>query len=364
MKWTLKVGRFAGIDVFLHTTFFLMIFWIGITYWIQENSVAAVISGVGFILALFGSVVLHEYGHALTARKFGVKTKNITLYPIGGVASLERIPEKPRQELLVALAGPAVNVVIAAVLFLWLAVTSSLDFSSGLDLAGGSFLQRLMLTNLALVGFNLLPAFPMDGGRVLRALLALRLEYTLATQIAASVGQGLAFIFGFIGLFSNPFLVFIAFFVWIGAQNEAKMVRMNSALEGIPVSRAMLTNFEILSPVDTLSKVIDHVLNSDQKHFPVVDEDLVVGILSESGLLEGLRQNGEETIVAEVMEKSFKTADSYEMLETAFARLRECTCHTMPILHNGELVGLVTMDNIGEFIRIQSMLNLSQNLVR
>jgi Zn-dependent protease/predicted transcriptional regulator len=364
MKWTLKVGRFAGIDVFLHTTFFLMIFWIGITYWIQENSVAAVISGVGFILALFGSVVLHEYGHALTARKFGVKTKNITLYPIGGVASLERIPEKPRQELLVALAGPAVNVVIAAVLFLWLVVTSSLDFSSGFGMASGPFIQRLMFTNLALVGFNLIPAFPMDGGRVLRALLALRLEYTLATQIAASVGQGLAFIFGFIGLFSNPFLVFIAFFVWIGAQNEAKMVRMNSALEGIPVSRAMLTSFEILSPVDTLSKVIDHVLNSDQKHFPVVDEGQVVGILSESGLLEGLRKNGEETIVTDVMEKSFKTADSYEMLETAFARLRECSCHTMPILHNGELVGLVTMDNIGEFIRIQSMLTLSENLAR
>jgi Zn-dependent protease len=364
MKWTLKVGRFAGIDVFLHTTFFLMIFWIGITYWIQENSVAAVISGVGFILALFGSVVLHEYGHALTARKFGVKTKNITLYPIGGVASLERIPEKPRQELLVALAGPAVNVVIAAVLFLWLVVTSSLDFSNGLGLASGSFIQRLMFTNLALVGFNLIPAFPMDGGRVLRALLALRMEYTLATQIAALVGQGLAFIFGFIGLFSNPFLVFIAFFVWIGAQNEAKMVQMNSALEGIPVSRAMLTSFETLSPVDTLSKVIDHVLNSDQKHFPVVDESEVVGILSESGLLEGLRKSGEVTIVADVMEKSFKTADSHEMLETAFARLRECSCHTMPILHNGELVGLVTMDNIGEFIRIQTMLTLSENLVR
>jgi Zn-dependent protease/predicted transcriptional regulator len=341
-----------------------MIFWIGISYWIQENSIAAVISGVGFILALFGSVVLHEYGHALTARKFGIKTKNITLYPIGGVASLERIPEKPRQELLVALAGPAVNVVIAAVLSIWLIAASSLDLTSGFSLTGGNFLQRLIFTNLALVGFNLIPAFPMDGGRVLRALLALRLEYTLATQIAATIGQGLAFVFGFIGLFSNPFLLFIAFFVWIGAQNEAKMVRMNSALEGIPVSRAMLTNFIILSPVDTLSKVIDHVLTSDQKHFPVVDEGQVVGILSESGLLEGLRRSGEDTSVTEVMEKSFKTADSYEMLETAFARLRECSCHTMPILHHGELVGLVTMDNLGEFIRIQSMLNVSENLAR
>jgi Zn-dependent protease len=364
MKWNLKVGRFAGIDVYLHTTFFLMIFWIGITYWIQENSFSAVIAGVGFILALFASVVLHEYGHALSARKFGVETKNITLYPIGGVASLERIPENPRQELWVALAGPAVNIVIAVGLFLWLVVTSSLDFSSGLSMAGGSFIQRLMITNLALVGFNLIPAFPMDGGRVLRALLAMRLEYTAATQIAATVGQGLAFVFGFIGLFTNPFLVFIALFVWIGAQNEAKTVQMNSALEGIPVSRTMMTNFEVLSPEDTLSKVIDYVLNSDQKHFPVVAEGKVVGIVSETGLLEGLRKNGEETLVVDVMDKGFKTADSHEMLETAFARLRECTCHTLPILHNSELVGLVTMDNIGEFLRIQSILKLSESLAR
>lgn len=364
MKWTLKLGRFAGIDVFLHTTFFLMIFWIGITYWIQENSIAAVISGVGFILALFASVVLHEYGHALTARKFGVKTKDITLYPIGGVARLERIPENPREELWVALAGPAVNVVIAAGLFLWLVITSPLESLSNFSLGGGSFIERLMITNLVLVGFNLIPAFPMDGGRVLRALLAMRLEYTAATQLAATIGQGLAFVFGFIGLFSNPFLVFIAFFVWIGAQNEAKMVRMKSALEGIPVSRAMLTNFEAVSPDDPLSRVIDYVLNSDQKDFPVVADGQVVGILSESGLLEGLRQNGEETLVGTVMQTSFKTADSYEMLETAFARLRDCTCHTMPVFHNGELVGMVTMDNIGEFIRIQSMLGFSENMAR
>lgn len=364
MKWTLKLGRFAGIDVFLHTTFFLMIFWIGITYWIQENSIAAVISGVGFILALFASVVLHEYGHALTARKFGVKTKDITLYPIGGVARLERIPENPREELWVALAGPAVNVVIAAGLFLWLVITSPLESLSNFSLGGGSFIERLMITNLVLVGFNLIPAFPMDGGRVLRALLAMRLEYTAATQLAATIGQGLAFVFGFIGLFSNPFLVFIAFFVWIGAQNEAKMVRMKSALEGIPVSRAMLTNFEAVSPDDPLSRVIDYVLTSDQKDFPVVADGQVVGILSESGLLEGLRQNGEETLVGTVMQTSFKTADSYEMLETAFARLRDCTCHTMPVFHNGELVGMVTMDNIGEFIRIQSMLGFSENMAR
>ena len=361
MKWKIKLGNFLGIDVFLHTTFLLLIVWLGVSNWVQGNNIANAIAGVGFILALFGSVVLHEYGHALTARRFGVKTRDITLYPIGGVASLERIPEKPKEELMVALAGPAVNLVISAALFLLLLLTPGVQPLAAAGMTEGSFLQRLMIANLALVGFNLIPAFPMDGGRVLRALLAMRLEYTAATQIAASIGQGLALVFGFIGLFSNPFLVFIAFFVWIGAQNEAKLVRMNSALEGIPVSRAMLTNFVALSPVDTLSKVVDHILNSDQKHFPVVEEDEVVGIVSETGLLQGLRKDGEDTVVVDVMEKSFKTADSHEMLETALNRLRECACHTMPILHNGSLVGLVTMDNIGEFIRIQSMLNLSES---
>jgi len=362
MKWTLKIGRFAGIDVFLHTTFFLMIGWIGLTYWLQENSLIAVITGVGFILALFASVVLHEYGHALTARKYGVKTRDITLYPIGGVARLERIPENPKQELWVALAGPAVNVVIAAVLFIWLVISGNLEPLNSLSLTGGSFIERLMVTNLVLVGFNLIPAFPMDGGRVLRALLAMRLEYTAATQIAASIGQGLAFVFGFIGLFSNTFLLFIAFFVWIGAQNEAKLVRMKSALDGIPVSQAMLTNFKTISQDDTLAVVIDHILAGDQKEFPVVSDGQVIGILSESGLLDGLRRYGENAPVSSVMQTSFATADSYDMLETAFARLQNCDCHTMPIFHNGQLVGLLTMDNIGELIRIQSVIDLSENL--
>jgi len=219
-----------------------------------------------------------------------------------------------------------------------------------------------MMTNLVLVGFNLIPAFPMDGGRVLRALLAMRLDYTAATQIAASIGQGLAFVFGFIGLFSNPILLFIAFFVWIGAQNEAKLVRMKSALDGIPVGQAMLTNFKTISPDDPLSIVIDHIIAGDQKDFPVVSDGQVVGILTESGLLEGLRRNGENTLVSSVMQTHFATADSYDMLETAFARLQNCNCHTMPISHNGLLVGLLTMDNIGEFIRIQSIVDLNENL--
>ncbi|HSK87938.1 MAG TPA: site-2 protease family protein, partial [Anaerolineales bacterium] len=208
MKWQWKIGTFAGIDVFVHATFLLLIGWIGYSHWLQFGTIAKVVEGILFILALFLSVVLHEYGHALTARRYGIKTRDITLYPIGGVARLERMPDKPIEELWVALMGPAVNVVIAAILFVYLYVTGGLAQITDLTVASGSFLTRLMVVNITLVIFNLLPAFPMDGGRVLRALLAMRMEYVRATQVAASIGQGLAFLLGLFGLFNNPFLLF------------------------------------------------------------------------------------------------------------------------------------------------------------
>ena len=195
----------------------LLLAWVALSHWRAERSAAAILGGLAFILALFVCVLLHEFGHALTARRYGVRTRDIILLPIGGVARLERIPEKPRQELWIALAGPAVNVVIAVALAVWLQVTGGWQPVEELTVTGGSFVERLLVVNIFLVVFNLIPAFPMDGGRVLRALLGLKLDYVRATQIAASIGQALALGFGFLGLFSNPFLVFIALFVWIGA---------------------------------------------------------------------------------------------------------------------------------------------------
>ena len=176
MKWQWKIGRFFDIDVYMHATFLLLIGWVGISHWLDQQSWTAVLSGIAFILLLFLFVVMHEYGHALTARKFGIKTRDITLYPIGGVARLERMPEKPIEELWVALAGPAVNVVLAVGLFGWLFVTNTLEPLSGLTVSSGSLIERLAVVNLSLVLFNLIPAFPMDGGRVLRAALAMRMD--------------------------------------------------------------------------------------------------------------------------------------------------------------------------------------------
>lgn len=356
MKWSWKIGEFAGIGVYMHATFLLLIGWVALSGWLAGRTLSAALGGVVFILALFLCVVLHEYGHALTARRYGIKTRDITLLPIGGVARLERMPEDPRQELWVALAGPAVNFVIAVILAVGLLATGSLAASGPGLLTDGSFVGRLLSINVSLALFNLIPAFPMDGGRVVRALLATRLDYTRATQVAATLGQGIALIFGFIGLFTNPLLVFVALFVWMGAGQEASVVQARSALGNIPVTRAMLTDFQTLSPYDRLARAVGLILAGSQHDFPVVDEGVVQGVLTRNDLLAALQRYGQEARVADVMRRDILVADAFEMLEAVSARLQECSCHTMPVVRNGQLVGLVTMENIGEFLMIQNAL--------
>lgn len=356
MRWQWKIGTFAGIDVFIHTTFLLLIGWVGYSYWLQFRTFAKVAEGILFILALFLCVVLHEYGHALTARRYGIKTRDITLYPIGGVARLERMPDKPVEELWVALMGPAVNVVIAALLFVYLYVSRGLVPMTDLTVASGSFLTRLMAVNISLVLFNLIPAFPMDGGRVLRALLAMRMDYVRATQVAANIGQGLAFVLGFIGLFNNTFLLFIAFFVWIGASQEASMVQMRNSISGIPVTHAMQTQFETLSSSDRLDRVVNLILAGSQQDFPVLDDGQFIGVLTREDFIRALSQQGQNTPVASVIRRNVPSVDSHDMVETALERLQESGTKMIPVMHSGRFVGLVTSENITEFLMIRSAL--------
>lgn len=363
MKWQWKLGRFAGIDVFVHATFLLLIGWVGYSHWLEHRDWGEVLNGVLFILALFACVVLHEYGHALTARKYGIKTRDITLYPIGGVARLERMPEKPIEELWVALMGPAVNVVIAAGLFAYLFLTNSLVPLNELTVASGSFLERLLVINITLVLFNLLPAFPMDGGRVLRALLAMRMDYVRATQIAANIGQGMAFLFGLVGLFGNPFLLFIAFFVWIGASQESGAVQMKDTVSGVPVTRAMLTDFKALSPDDKLAQVVALILAGSQHDFPVVDATgRVAGVLERDAFMRALTEHGQSVPVMDFIRRDLPEVDSYEMLELALMRLQESGSKTLPVTHGGQLVGLITLENISEYLMIRSALKTAQSL--
>ena len=356
MKWQWKLGNFAGIDVYVHATFLLLIGWVGYSHWLENQLWSEVFSGVLFIIALFACVVLHEYGHALTARKYGIKTRDITLYPIGGVARLERMPEKPVEELWVALMGPAVNVVIAAALFTFLYLTNSLVPLSDLTVASGSFLERLMMINISLVLFNLIPAFPMDGGRVLRAFLAMRMDYVRATQIAATIGQGMALWFVLIGLFGNASLLFIAFFIWIGASQEAGMTQMKNAISGIPVGRAMLTDYKSLSPRDTLARMSQLILSGSQHDFPVIDNDRVIGVVTRDDFIMALTQHGEGIAISAIMKKDLPEVDSYEMVENALMRIQESGVPALPVTHAGQLVGIVTTENITEYLMIRSAL--------
>ena len=363
MKWQWKLGRFAGIDVFVHATFVLLIGWVGYSQWLENRNWGDVFNGILFILALFLCVVLHEYGHALTARRYGIKTRDITLYPIGGVARLERMPEKPVEELWVALMGPAVNVVIGALLLIYLLATNTLVPFNQVTVGSGSVLERLMIVNFTLVLFNLLPAFPMDGGRVLRALLAMRMDYVRATQVAAYIGQGMAFVLGFIGLFGNPFLLFIALFVWIGASQEAGAVQVKNSLGGLPVTRAMLTDFRTLSPRDSLSQVVAYILAGSQHDFPVVDANgRVAGILERDAFMRALTEHGQSVPVMDFIRRDLPELDSHEMLEMALTRLQESGTKTLPVTHAGQLVGMVTMENITEYLMIRSALKAASNV--
>lgn len=360
MRWSYKLGTFAGIGVFIHATFLILIGWVAITHWIVARTPEAALAGVAFALAIFLCVVLHEYGHALMARRYGISTRDITLLPIGGVARLERMPDKPQQELWVALAGPAVNAVIAVVLFLWLSISGSWLPMREIGMMAGPFIERLMMVNLFLVGFNMLPAFPMDGGRVLRALLAKRMEYTRATQIAAGLGQGMALLFGFAGLFYNPFLLFIAFFVWIGAAQEAGMAQMKSALAGVPVSRAMVTEYRSLHPTDPLTRAAEAVLRGSQTDFPVLDDERIVGVLTRSDLMKALAEHHENLAVSYAMTREFEIVDEHEMIDSAFEKMQRSGVSIAPVTRYGRMVGILTSENVGELLMITSAIEAAR----
>ena len=354
MGWSLPIFRVAGIQLRIHVTFVLLIAWLAFGYYAQGGSPAAA-EGVIFVLLLFLCVVLHEFGHALAAKAFGINTPDITLLPIGGVARLERMPEEPKQELLIAVAGPAVNVVIALGLFV--AGGSFINpFVNPAASEGVGLISQLLIINVLLVAFNLLPAFPMDGGRVLRALLATRMSYARATQIAATVGQGFAFIFGFIGLIWNPFLIFIALFVYIGASQEAALAQMKDVSRRFPVSSAMVREFRTLPENATLEEAVDALLATSQHDFPVVDETgNVAGVLTRHDLIAALRKNDPALRVGDVMRRNIPTVTTGTRFEEAFRIMQECNCPAVPVLDSMKrLVGLLTPENVTELMMIQS----------
>ena len=359
MSWSWKLGRVAGIPIYVHWTFVILLAWIMLGYWVESHDVLKALEGGGFILTLFGCVVLHELGHALTVRRFGVTTSDITLLPIGGVARLQRIPERPVEELLVALAGPAVNVVIALALYV-LGVRFAGGLAEPQHLVQARFWPKILEINLFLAAFNMLPAFPMDGGRVLRALLAMRLPYARATRLAASMGQAMAILFAFLGFnpYFGPMFFLIALFVWIGAEAEAAQVEERVALKGFSVRDAMLTEFHTMHPLDTLGHAADLLLAGTQHDFPIVGEGdhAFKGLLTRSDLLAGLSRGGRDASVAENARTEIPCIEAASPLSAAVTRLREAHTPCLQVMESDETVGLLTLENIGELLMVRAAL--------
>jgi Zn-dependent protease/CBS domain-containing protein len=300
-------------------------------------------------------VLAHEFGHIFTARAFGVPTPDVTLLPIGGVARLARIPEAPREEFLIAIAGPAVNVVIAVVLMAFAGAPMEAQHLAAVESSKIGMVERLAEVNLFLAAFNMIPAFPMDGGRVLRAGLAARLGYVRATEIAASIGQWVAFALGFIGLLYNPLLIFIAIFVYLAAASEAHMVGLRAMSHGVPVTAAMVTQFATLKPTAHIDEAVETMLHTSQSEFPVVDEaGRLVGLLGRGEIVRALKARGPGASVGEAMATDVPTVGHRQCLEDAFRVLQEKSAPAIGVVDGqGRLVGLVTPGTVGEMMMVR-----------
>jgi len=296
VKWSFHLVRLAGIDVRVHATFLLLLAWFGFAYY-ADGGAGAMAVGLAFIILLFVCVVLHEFGHALAARAYGIGTHDITLLPIGGVARLERMPEKPMQELVVALAGPAVNVVIAAGLYIVLGRFFEWSDLLAVDREQGSILAKLLAINILLVCFNLLPAFPMDGGRVLRALLATQMKHARATRIAASVGQIMAVLLGVLGLVGNPMLLFIAVFVFFGAQQEALYATAKENFEEARVVDIMRPLPPVFARGTSVLAAVQMAMRDSRASYPLVDSGLrILGLIPAEDLARALHDSPAEPV--------------------------------------------------------------------
>ena len=354
MPWSVTIGRFGGTAVKIHFTLILFLAWIGVSAWQREGAAAAA-SSLVFIVLIFACVVLHEFGHILAGRHFGIDTPEVTLLPIGGVASMKRLPTDPRQEFIVALAGPAVNLVIGLALALGIGAFAPAAFTA-IDDPNASILARLAVANLFLAVFNLIPAFPMDGGRVLHAALALRMGAAKATAVAAKVGRALAIALGFLGLVSSPMLLFIAVFIYIAATGEAEMTALHQAIGGLTVADVMETRFSTLSADARLAEAVEALMATGQGDFPIVDAyGKPMGALSRADIL-GALDHVPETAPAESLLKSLpECVGRRATMEEAFDRLQgspaSCICVTDA---DGALVGLLPRQTLIEVMRIRA----------
>jgi len=351
MVWSFPIATVRGTVIRIHVTFFLLLAWIGAMH-AMRGGMAEALAGIAFISVVFACVVLHEFGHAAAASRYGIATPDITLLPIGGVARLERIPEEPWREIAIAVAGPAVNVAICLLLVLVLGAVPAPAEGLAVEDPRTGFLARLFWVNAFLVIFNMIPAFPMDGGRVLRALLTLRMGHRRATHAAATVGQAVAIMLGFAGLFGAPLLIFIALFVWLGAAGEAADVDLRATTRGMVADEAMETRFEALSPEADVAAAAEALLRTPQQDFPVVDgTGRLLGLLTRDAIIHTLRQAGPQTPVADAIRDIPRVPRRMPLLD-ALKSLQDAPAIAVEE-SDGRLAGLLTPANLADLLALR-----------
>ncbi len=362
MKWSLRIATIAGTQVRIHASFLLLLMFVASQALSAGQGATGARDIVLLVCAMFFCVLLHEFGHVLAARRYGIKTPDITLWPIGGVARLERMPRKPSEELVVAICGPLVNVAIALVIALARGAQISADGERDLG-HPGHFFENLMWWNGLMVVFNLIPAFPMDGGRVLRALLTMVTgDYVKATRWAATLGQGIALLVVMLMLVNHSFqptLLLIAFFVFYAAGQEASVVEEQEQVHDLRVSDAMMTEFHVLPTDATLGEVADLLVAGSQHDFPVQDgHGGILGLVTRRSLIGALAEHGRDYPAQLIIEPCEGYLEPKIDLGIAMDHLRDSPSPALPVMDpvSGKLVGLLTAENIGESLLVRAAL--------
>jgi Zn-dependent protease/predicted transcriptional regulator len=358
MKGSFKLGKVAGIGIFIHWTFSLLILFIIFMNYKSGQNTIQIIWSVVFILCIFITVLLHELGHALAAKNYNIKTKDITLLPIGGLARLERIPEKPLEELIVAFAGPLVNIALAFITAFFISIPDNTDklmteLSNGVN--ANNFFLNFFLVNFWLAIFNLIPAFPMDGGRVLRALLSFKLPRNVATRIAARIGQFLAMAFIILGFFTSPFLIFIGIFVIIGAQIEADYTESKFILKGFKVQDVVMKDYQTIDADEKIKKAVELLLDSQNKIFLITENNIPIGTLNRDQIIMALSKKGDDEFIYNVMDRNLIILESNSLLENVFELIQQNKSTLMLVMENNQLIGTLDIENLLEFILINEV---------
>jgi Zn-dependent protease/CBS domain-containing protein len=359
-NWSIPAGRMFGIEIRIHLTFVFLLFFVVLTESAAHSSVSPARS-LGLVAIIFGCVVLHELGHALVGRYAGIPIKAVVLLPIGGITLLDETQQsiEPgtrtwKRDIRIALAGPAANLLIAMVAAgVLLKVFPQLQLWARPYVYSGNLPRSLVWTNIWLAAFNLLPAYPMDGGRVLRALFSRQMDPVRATRRAVSIGNSLATVLILAGMlqymqWNNPdgaWLSMIGFFLLIAAQLEERSVVFQSVLETVRLEDVMLTDFATLSPADTLEDALEKAVHSLQDDFPVIRGSDMVGVISKQKILQALRAEGNGYVQA-VMNRIFEVAQKKESLASAFRKLTARNLSIIPVVEDQRLVGIVTLQNL------------------